>query len=98
MNYDLATNGVAVNVRFHPLSLQNEENLEKFHDLLKTYFELGGMQVQPTVVSTETLKDAQKNPKEYPDLVVKVGGYNALFVDLGSPIQNDIIDRLENQI
>ena len=53
------------------------------------------MQIQPTVVSTETLRDAQKHPENYPDLIVKVGGYNATFVDLGTPIQNDIIDRLE---
>jgi formate C-acetyltransferase len=56
------------------------------------------MQLQPNVVSTETLKDAQKHPENYPDLVVKVGGYNAVFVDLGTPIQNDIINRLENSV
>ena len=61
-------------------------------------FEKGGMQIQPTVVSTETLRDAQKHPEEYNDLVVKVGGYNATFIDLGTPIQNDIIDRLENNL
>jgi len=56
------------------------------------------MQIQPTVVSTETLRDAQKHPENYSDLIVKVGGYNANFTDLGTPIQNDIIDRLENNI
>ena len=53
------------------------------------------MQLQPNVVSTETLRDAQKHPEKYLDLIVKVGGYNATFVDLGTPIQNDIINRLE---
>jgi pyruvate-formate lyase len=95
LNYSLATNGVAVNMRFHPQNLEAEENLEKFYYLLKIYFEKGGMQIQPTVVSTETLRDAQKHPENYPDLIVKVGGYNATFVDLGNAIQNDIIDRLE---
>ncbi|MHA1379123.1 MAG: glycine radical domain-containing protein [Candidatus Helarchaeota archaeon] len=51
----------------------------------------------PNIVSTDVLKDAQKHPENYPDLIVKVGGYNALFTDLGSPIQNDIINRLENK-
>jgi len=97
LNYENATNGVAVNVRIHPQNLQNEENIEKFYNLLKSYFDSGGMQIQPTVVSTETLKDAQKHPENYPDLIVKVGGYNATFIDLGTPIQNDIIDRLENK-
>ncbi|MHA1785934.1 MAG: glycyl radical protein [Candidatus Helarchaeota archaeon] len=98
LDYSLAINGVAVNIRFHPLSLNNEEKLEKYYDLIKTYFKLGGMQVQPNVVSTKVLRDAQKHPENYPDLLVKIGGYNALFTDLGSPIQNDIINRLENQI
>jgi formate C-acetyltransferase len=75
-----------------------EENVEKFYYLLKGYFDKGGMQIQPTAVSTETLRDAQKNPEKYSDLIVKVGGYNATFVDLGSPIQNDIIDRLEHNL
>jgi formate C-acetyltransferase len=98
LNYELSTNGVAVNVRFHSQNIQNEENLEKYYLLFKTYFDSGGMQLQPNVVSTETLKDAQKHPENYPDLVVKVGGYNAVFVDLGTPIQNDIINRLENGV
>ncbi len=97
LNYENATNGVAVNVRIHPQNLQNEEKIDKFYNLLKSYFDSGGMQIQPTAVSTDTLKDAQKHPENYPDLIVKVGGYNATFIDLGIPIQNDIIDRLENK-
>ncbi|MFX0174934.1 MAG: pyruvate formate lyase family protein [Candidatus Hodarchaeota archaeon] len=95
LNYNFATNGIAVNVRIHPQNLKSEESLEKFYHLIETYFKSGGMQIQPNIVSTETLRDAQKHPEKYPDLIVKVGGYNATFVDLGTPIQNDIIDRLE---
>jgi len=97
LNYSEATNGVAVNIRINPQNLANDESIEKFYDLLKTYFDSGGMQVQPNVVSTTILKDAQKHPEKYPDLIVKVGGYNATFIDLGTPIQNDIIDRLEHK-
>jgi formate C-acetyltransferase len=96
LNYDLATNGIALNIRIHPQNLTNEDNIEKFYNLLRGYFAKGGMQVQPNAVSTETLKDAQEHPDNYPDLIVKVGGYNATFVDLGRPIQDDIIDRLEH--
>ena len=96
LNYDHATNGVALNIRIHPQNLISEENVEKFYYLLKGYFDKGGMQVQPNAVSTETLEDAQKHPEKYPDLIVKVGGYNATFIDLGTPIQNDIINRLEH--
>ena len=95
LNYSLAINGVAVNIRLNPQNLSNKENFVNFSYLLKGFFESGGMQVQPTVVSTETLRDAQQHPEKYPDLIVKVGGYNATFIDLGPPIQNDIIDRLE---
>jgi pyruvate formate-lyase/glycerol dehydratase family glycyl radical enzyme len=98
LDYQNAANGVAVNVRIHPQNLEKDEQVEKFYYLLKTYFERGGMQIQPTVVSTAALRDAQRNPEKYMDLVVKVGGYNALFVDLGAPIQNEIIDRLEYRI
>ena len=96
LNYENVMNGIAVNVRIHPQNLESQEKVEKFYHLLKTYFEKGGMQIQPNVVSTETLKDAQIHPQNYIDLIVKVGGYNAPFVDLGIPIQNDIIDRLEH--
>lgn len=96
LNYNNATNGIAVNIRVHPQNLENQEKIEKFYHLLKSYFKKGGMQIQPNVVSTETLKDAQIHPENYTDLIVKVGGYNATFVDLGIPIQNDIIDRLEH--
>jgi formate C-acetyltransferase len=97
LDYQNAANGVAVNVRIHPQNLEHDEHVEKFYHLLKTYFEIGGMQIQPTVVSTETLLDAQKNPEKYKDLIVKVGGYNATYIDLGVPIQNEIINRLENR-
>jgi pyruvate formate-lyase/glycerol dehydratase family glycyl radical enzyme len=98
LSYKYAMNGVAVNIRMHPQNLETQESIEKFYHLLKTYFDEGGMQIQPNVVSTETLRDAQIHPENYTDLIVKVGGYNATFIDLGLPIQNDIIDRLENSI
>lgn len=96
LDYGLAINGVAVNVRIHSQNFSREEHIEKFYHLLKSYFKAGGVQLQPTVASTEILKDAQNHPEKYLDLIVKVGGYSATFVDLGSPIQNDIINRLEH--
>ena len=98
LDYSLSINGVAVNIRIHPQNLSSEENINNFYYLLKVYFDKGGMQIQPNVVSTEILRDAQKHPKKYPDLIVKVGGYNATFIDLGTPIQDDIIDRLEHSL
>ncbi len=95
LNYDFATNGIALNVRFHPQNIDTNENLDKLYFLLKAFFHAGGMQIQPTVVSSDTLREAQKHPENFQDLIVKVGGYNATFIDLGKPIQDDIIDRYQ---
>jgi len=90
--------GCAVNVRMHPSAIgQTEEARKKWVALLKTYFQLGGEQLQPTVVSTEVLRAAQKDRENYRDVIVKVGGYSAYFVDLGYEIQNEIIERTEHR-
>jgi formate C-acetyltransferase len=64
--------------------------------MLRAYFKIGGMHVQPNVVSTQTLRLAQADPDAYRDLVVKVSGYSAYFTDLGRSIQDDIIARTEH--
>jgi formate C-acetyltransferase len=89
--------GCAVNIRMHPSGIgQTEEARKKWIALVKTYFNLGGEQLQPTVVSTEVLKEAQKNPESYRNIIVKVGGYSAYFTDLGKEIQDEIISRTEH--
>jgi len=89
--------GCAVNIRMHPSGIgKTQEAREKWISLLKTYYHLGGEQLQPTVVSTEVLKAAQQNPEKYRNVVVKVGGYSAYFVDLGHEIQDEVISRTEH--
>lgn len=89
--------GAAVNIKLHPTAIGRTEELRnKWITLIRTYFELGGAQVQPTVVSTEMLRDAQLNPEDFRSLIVKVGGYSTYFVDLGIEIQNEIIARTEH--
>ena len=93
------TLGSAVNVKFHPSALGSElETRKKWVSLVKTYFQLGGPQVQPTVASAEMLMDAQIHPENYADLIVKVGGYSAFFTELGIEIQNEVISRTEHLI
>jgi pyruvate-formate lyase len=82
-------------MRFHPHMLRTEQGLETFASMIRTYFSLGGMHLQPNVVSGETLREAQRSPERYRDLVVKVSGYSAYFTDLGRSIQEDIIARTE---
>jgi len=91
--------GCAVNIRMHPSGIgKTREARKKWISLIKTYYSLGGQQLQPTVVSTEVLKAAQQNPEPYRNIIVKVGGYSAYFTDLGKEIQDEIISRTEHTI
>jgi pyruvate-formate lyase len=74
---------------------ETEEGLEKMVQLVKGYFASGGMELQPNVVSNATLRDARIHPERHRDLVVRVSGYSALFLDLGRPLQEEIISRSE---
>ena len=88
-----AHNGTNLNMRFSPRWLR----AEALASLMKTYFELGGSQVQFNMIDTETLRDAQRNPEAYRDLVVRVSGYSALFTELSELAQEEIISRMEYQ-
>jgi formate C-acetyltransferase len=90
--------GAPVNLRMHPSAIgKSLEARKKWVSLVKTYFDMGGEQLQPTVVSTEVLRAAQNDPDKYTDVIVKVGGYSACFVDLGHEIQEEIISRSEHK-
>ena len=69
--------------------------LRKLADLTLTFSDLGGWQMQFNVVSSETLREAQKRPEKHRDLVVKVAGYNAQFIMLDRRLQDQIIARTE---
>ena len=86
-----------VNLKFHPLTLAGEDNLDKLAALALCFNDLGGWQMQFNVVSSETLQKAQKHPERYRDLVVKVAGYNAQFIMLDKRLQDQIIARTEYQ-
>jgi formate C-acetyltransferase len=88
-------NGTLLNMKFHPTSLQGEEGVLKLSSLIQTYFELGGMEMQINIVSAETLKNAQKKPGDYKNLVVRVAGFSTYFVELHPDSQNDLISRTE---
>ena len=72
--------------------------LNRLINLIDYYFSLGGMQVQFNVVSRETLLRAQKEAAKYQNLIVRVAGYSAYFVNLEKQVQQDIIDRTEERI
>ena len=87
------TGGTLLNQRFLPSVIEGEEAVEKLMQLIKTYFKLGGHHIQFNVVDSETLKDAQKHPEEYKDLLVRVAGYSDYFIDLDVYHQEEIIAR-----
>ncbi len=86
-----------LNMKFPPSALRTEEDRRKLTCLISTYFELGGKHVQFNIVDQATLLDAQKNPENHRDLIVRVAGYSAYFVGLGKVIQDEIIMRTEYQ-
>jgi pyruvate formate-lyase/glycerol dehydratase family glycyl radical enzyme len=96
IDYSLATSGVSVNLKFSPADLTGEEGTQILSALIRGYFELGGMHLQLNLVSRETLLDAQQNPQKYPDLMVRVSGYSAYFVDLTKEVQDEIMARTEH--
>jgi len=94
----LPMQGSVLNQKFHPSALKSTEDLKKLGSLIKTYFACGGKHVQFNVVNKETLLDAQKHPENYRDLIVRVAGYSAYFVQLSKRIQDDIIGRTEHDL
>jgi len=91
------TGGTLLNQKFAPELLADEEGLDKLASLIRTYFRLDGHHIQFNVVNAETLRDAQKHPEKYRDLLVRVAGYTDYFVDLGTQLQNEIIKRTEHK-
>lgn len=89
------TNGTQYNQKYHPSALAGEKGLESLANLIETFFARGGFHIQFNVVSKETLLAAQADPEKYRNVVVRVAGYTAFFVDLPRETQDDIIDRTE---
>ena len=87
--------GTLLNLKFHPTAFANEQGMRKVQALICTYFDQGGMELQLNVVSGDTLRTAQSNPEDYQDLVVRVAGFSAYFVELSRQSQDDIISRTE---
>jgi len=85
--------GELVNQRFDPALLRGEKGLDILESIVRGYFEQYGEHLQVNVVDTETLRAAQKNPKEYQNILVRVAGYSAYFVELERKVQDDIISR-----
>ena len=91
------TGGTLLNQKFMPDLLKDEEGINKLLHLIRAFFKLDGHHIQFNVVSAETLKEAQRKPEEYRNLIVRVAGYSDYFCHLGTDLQNEIIARTEHK-
>ena len=91
----LRTGGALLNQKFTPAVLAGESGLANLKDLIRAYFRLDGHHIQFNVVDSDMLRDAQKNPGNYNDLIVRVAGYSDYFNNLTEELQNEIIRRTE---
>jgi len=96
LDHVLMPNGTILNLKFHPTTVEDEERLWKFAQTIRTFFLLGGFQVQFNIVSADTLRDARKHPERYKNLIVKVAGYSVLFSELEKEWQDQLIARTEH--
>ena len=93
----LMTGGQLLNVRFSPDLINNDIGFQKFLMFIKSFIAIKGWHIQFNIMSTETLINAQKNPEEYRDIIVRVAGYCAQFITLDPTTQNDIISRTQQR-
>ncbi|MBN1342071.1 MAG: hypothetical protein JXQ73_05290 [Phycisphaerae bacterium] len=96
LGLETAPNGDSHTITLSPSLLRDEEHIEKLAAFLRAYASEGGTALQINVIDAETLRQAQANPAEYRNLLVRVTGYNAYFVTLGKEIQDEIIARVSH--
>jgi pyruvate-formate lyase len=95
LDHELMENGSIFNIKFSP-DLFKKGNIDKCIAVMKSYFDLGGFQMQVAVVDKQTLLEAQKHPEKHRDLIVRIAGYCAYFTELNLRAQQHIIDRNEH--
>ena len=92
-------NNIAFNVKVVPgANDAHKDVVDRMTAYVGAYFEMGGMQLQFNVMSTATLKAAMARPDEHRDLLVRISGYNAYFVELNRDIQKEIVERSEHAL
>jgi formate C-acetyltransferase len=94
----IRTGGTLLNQKFSPSFFKDESGITKLTQLIRSYFKLGGHHIQFNVVNAETLREAQRQPEKYSDLIVRVAGYSDYFNDLGESLQEEIIRRTEHEV
>ena len=91
------TGGTLLNMKFTPALVADDDGLDKFSHLVRSYFKMDGHHVQFNVVTADLLRKAQLQPEQYRDLIVRVAGYSDYFCDLSRALQDEIIARTEHE-
>jgi 4-hydroxyphenylacetate decarboxylase large subunit len=84
-----------LNVKIHPSAILGAEGSRKLLDLIRGYMRKGGFHIQFNVVDSKILKNAQEQPENYRDLMVRVAGFTQYWVEIGKPVQDELIARTE---
>ncbi len=95
INHAAFRNGTLLNMKFHPAAVRGDEGARKLRKLVETFFSMGGMHLQYNVVGADQLREAQKSPDQYKNLVIRIAGFSAYFVELDVSLQNDLISRTD---
>ena len=82
-----------INVKFTPKCVEGDAGTEKLMHFIRTWCDLKLWHIQFNVINADTLRKAQKDPQKYRNLIVRIAGYSAYFVDLTPDLQNDLIAR-----
>ena len=93
INHESHVAGTLLNLRLDPITSKGAEGNARIISLIRSFIDLNIYHIQFNIISSEILKEAQKNPKQFKSLIVRVAGYSAFFVELCEEMQNDIINR-----
>lgn len=97
-DFSRAINGGPLTLEFASSMFEDEESVLKIASLVKSYVIMGGHQLQLNTVNTEKLLDAQKHPEKYTQLVVRIWGWSAYFVELDAEYQDHVIRRQQYRV
>lgn len=95
-DYTRVACGTVVNQKYTPDMFGNAEKRAKLGAVIRSYFLMGGQELQINCVSKDTLRDAQVHPEDYQSLVVRVSGFSAYYTKLDRAVQEDILARTEH--
>jgi len=96
-DYSLVSCGTVVNQKYSPEMFSNPEKRAKLGAMIRSYFLMGGQEIQINSVSREILQDAMDTPEDYRSLIVRVSGFSAYYTGLSRAVQQDILNRTEHE-